>query len=71
MNICDKNSKNKEESHIKKEKKMKKRDVNEQNSWFYDEDGVNQVTAQIMDSYSSGIVGEPAQDSQTEGNTYS
>jgi hypothetical protein len=37
---------------------MKKRQQEEQYGFNYDEDGVNQVSAQIMDSYNSGIIDE-------------
>lgn len=49
---------------------MEKRDPKEHNTFFYDEDGTNQVSAQIMDSYNSGVIGEQQQtDFQTEGKT--
>jgi hypothetical protein len=35
---------------------MKKRDTNEQYGFFYDEDGTNEVSQQIMDSYNSGVI---------------
>ncbi|MHC0037367.1 hypothetical protein [Pseudoneobacillus sp. C159] len=36
---------------------MKKRDPQDQYGFFYDEDGLNEVSQQIMDSYNSGTVG--------------
>ncbi|HYK72686.1 MAG TPA: hypothetical protein VEV44_06100 [Pseudoneobacillus sp.] len=49
---------------------MEKRDPKEHNSFYYDEDGINQVSEQIMNSYNSGVIGEQEQtDSQTEGST--
>lgn len=35
---------------------MKKRNTNEQYGFFYDEDGTNEVSQQIMDSYNSGVI---------------
>jgi hypothetical protein len=40
---------------------LKKRDSNEQYGFFYDEDGTNLVSQQIMDSYNSGVIGVPEQ----------
>lgn len=49
---------------------MKKRDPIEQYGFFYNEDGTNEVSQQIMDSYNSGFVGESAVDeTQLNGNT--
>jgi hypothetical protein len=41
---------------------MKKRDTNEQYGFFYDEDGTNVVSQQIMDSYNSGVMEGTNQD---------
>jgi hypothetical protein len=40
---------------------LKKRDENEEYGFFYDEDGTNLVSQQIMDSYNSGVIGVPEQ----------
>jgi hypothetical protein len=40
---------------------VKKRNPEEQYGFFYDEDGTNLVSQQIMDSYNSGIIGEQNQ----------
>jgi hypothetical protein len=46
---------------------LKKREENEQYGFFYDEDGTNLVSQQIMDSYNSGVIGVPEQnDVQTD-----
>jgi hypothetical protein len=48
---------------------MKKRNQEEQYGFFYDEEGTNLVSQQIMDSYNSGIIGENEQvhqDTQSE-----
>jgi hypothetical protein len=41
---------------------MKKRDTNEQYGFFYDEDGTNVVSQQIMASYNSGVIEVKDQD---------
>lgn len=43
---------------------MKKRDSQEQYGFFYDEDGTNEVSQQIMNSYNIGTVGEVDQDNE-------
>ncbi|MFD2446330.1 hypothetical protein ACFSO7_20425 [Bacillus sp. CGMCC 1.16607] len=49
---------------------MKKRESNEQNNLFYEEEGTSQVTEQIMNAYNSGFVGEQDQDyNKVEGQT--
>jgi hypothetical protein len=49
---------------------MKKREQEEQYGFFYDEDGTNVVSQQIMNSYNSGTVGTSEQDEfQEEGKT--
>ncbi|WP_442595461.1 hypothetical protein [Neobacillus sp. D3-1R] len=47
---------------------MQKKDPRERNTFFYDEDGANQVSEQIMNSYNSGVIEQEA-DVQTEGKT--
>jgi hypothetical protein len=42
--------------------KMKKRDNNEKYGFFYDEEGTNEVSQQIMDSYNSGVI-DPSEQS--------
>jgi hypothetical protein len=48
---------------------MKKRDSQEKYGFFYDEEGTNEVSQQIMDSYNSGVIGESNTDAQVEGKT--
>jgi hypothetical protein len=54
--------------YFKGEPRMKKRDPQEQYNFFYDEDGLNEVSQQIMDSYNSGIIGELQQEEFTSEN---
>ncbi|WP_169802719.1 hypothetical protein [Neobacillus soli] len=37
---------------------MVKRDLNKQSSFEFDEQGANEVSEQIMNSYNSGFIGE-------------
>lgn len=37
---------------------MGKRDPNKQFSFEFEEEGINEVSAQIMDSYNSGYIGQ-------------
>ncbi|HLO10979.1 MAG TPA: hypothetical protein VK190_01855 [Pseudoneobacillus sp.] len=49
---------------------MKKREQSDQYGFFYDEDGTNQVSQQIMDSYNSGVIDSTENDEiQSEGKT--
>jgi hypothetical protein len=49
---------------------MKKRESQVQNNLFYEEEGTNEVTEQIMNAYSSGVFGEPQQEEfSSEGQT--
>lgn len=47
---------------------MEKREQNNQSSYAFDDQGVMQVSQQIMDSYNSGVVGQEQMKSIVETN---
>lgn len=38
---------------------MKEKDKQKDGPYFYDEEGLNEVNAQIVDAYNSGVIDQP------------